>query len=227
MKRTRKVIFGLLFLAATSVQAQKTSYLIGINGSATLEKLYGNSILKKHQYTPGYSGGLTLQVSLKKNFSFCTAINFEQKGSFVETSASGLIGNSTGNDKIHLRLSYITVPLMFRRTFGDNTKFFFNSGPFAACLLRYTLIAENNLGRTKTIASGLKPFDIGICAGVGMQFTFKKNFIVSLETRESLGLQNISSLPVINNGSIKTQFIQLIVGVSKFKKTASVTPRDF
>ncbi len=218
MKPMRKIIVGLLLLTATRVEAQKPSYLVGISGSAAIGKLYGNSILKMHKYAPGFSGGLTFEMKMKQNFSLCTALQFDRKGDLFETNMTGFGPNPVDLTKFHSRLSYLTIPLALRKTIGKKSQYFVNIGTYASYLLSYTLITENSLGRNKTTASGFNPIDIGIIAGAGVQFHLVKNYRISFEARESLGLLNISSLPVINNGTIKTNFIQLLIGVSKLKE---------
>jgi len=56
--------------------------------------------------------------------------------------------------------------------------------------------------------------DFGIATGLGVNFPIRNNIFMSLEVRNNLGLSNISSLPVGNDGKIKTNSTNLLIGIA-------------
>ena len=58
-----------------------------------------------------------------------------------------------------------------------------------------------------------KRFDAGIKGGGGIIISLKNKLSFSGEIRNNLGLNNISTLPVYNNGTIKTYSLNLLFSV--------------
>ena len=60
----------------------------------------------------------------------------------------------------------------------------------------------------------MKSVDFGLIFSVGKTFKLKNNSEINIEIRENLGLANISALPVVGDGSIKSNSINLICNYS-------------
>jgi len=76
-------------------------------------------------------------------------------------------------------------------------------------------IVFNESGRKETFDSqGIyKSTDIGAMFGIGVEVPLKKSFLLTLEARNSIGLTDISGVPEIGDGSIKTNLFNVLLGV--------------
>ena len=112
---------------------------------------------------------------------------------------------------------YITIPLLFRGSYGDYVKFFFNTGPYLGILLsnKTTIDANsqyNEPGREVDNTDSTKSTDFGITAGIGLQIPISAKNLLTFEIRDDIGLTNISDYTT--DGSTKTNSLSLIVGLS-------------
>lgn len=57
-------------------------------------------------------------------------------------------------------------------------------------------------------------FAAGLHAGIGMAFRISERLSLTRGSRYVKGLMNISALPMINDGSIRTHAVSLLVGCS-------------
>ena len=93
-------------------------------------------------------------------------------------------------------------------------KFFINTGPFFSYLIKQTFVNQGtNIPRTVSDnTNNDKRFDMGITAGLGVAIPIKAKISLSCEIRNNLGLYNVSEVPVYNNGAIKTNSTNLLIG---------------
>jgi hypothetical protein len=56
--------------------------------------------------------------------------------------------------------------------------------------------------------------DLGLSGGAGVEIPLKR-YVLSFEIRDNFGLSNISKLPVANDGSIKTNALNLLIAAHK------------
>jgi hypothetical protein len=68
--------------------------------------------------------------------------------------------------------------------------------------------------RNSDQTDNFKSLDFGLTFGFGKTFKLKNNNEISVEIRENLGLSDISAVPVVANGSIKTNSLNLICNYS-------------
>ena len=98
-----------------------------------------------------------------------------------------------------------------------------NVGPYFAYLIKATDVSKGDNITTSTFdhTPYLKRFDTGISTGFGFSIPIKTRFCISFEVRNNLGLYNISAIPVIDNGSIKTNSTNFLFGFTyKLKQKA-------
>ena len=55
-------------------------------------------------------------------------------------------------------------------------------------------------------------FDVGLVTGFGTQIPIKEKLLLTFEIRNNLGLYNTSEVPVSNDGTIKTNSTNLLIG---------------
>lgn len=212
------IICAFFLLVTTGTLTAQTGKIeIGAQGGPSFIALRGNEFIEKfHEVGLGFSGGLFLQYNLHKNFSLRLDPAFERKGSqvrFDATDGSGNISNITVNQY----LDYITVPLLAHASVGDRYKLFANAGPYVAFLMGTTQVVRNNNLPEGMFSPGpvyLKDVDLGLTAGVGVSAGLTENIRLSAELRNNLGLRDISNGPVVGDGKIQTNSVNVLIGIA-------------
>jgi Outer membrane protein beta-barrel domain len=100
------------------------------------------------------------------------------------------------------------------KIFGQKVQFFVNAGPYFGYLIKQTFVRTgDNIPTTTSNNTSLNNwFDTGISTGLGLSVPIKTKFAFSFEVRNNLGLYNVSDVPAINNGTIKTNSINFLFG---------------
>ncbi len=191
MKVLITILFYFLILPSF---AQSHLYEIGSEGGPSLVSLRGYPFNNKK--TIGYSGGIFFQKNISKIVSFRTGAYYEQKGSSYEIIPYIFQGNHIqGNTKI----DYLTIPFLCRATFGEKLKYFVDAGLYYGFLLKQneTSTSQINLNSIK-----FRNYDFGILGGVGILYSIKQKFALSLEVRNNRGLVNISRYKTVKSDAI-------------------------
>jgi hypothetical protein len=126
-------------------------------------------------------------------------------------------GNPIGELTFHSNFDYLTIPILGRLTFGKKIEFYVNAGPYLGYLLKQKDITEASGEYPKTEIDNTDNFeklDFGLTTGLGMNYPLLEKLLLTVEIRNNLGLTNTSSLPVANDGSIKTNSTSLLIGVT-------------
>jgi len=217
MEKLRNSILIILILCSSLVFGQTNKYEVGLELGPSLNSLRGNDILdKNNDFSFAFSSGLTFQYNFPKFISIRTNISFERKGLTTQGSATDQDGNQIGELTIHSNFDYLTIPILGRLTFGKKINFFVNAGPYIGYLIKQTDVTEAFGEYPKTEndnTDNFKRTDLGITTGLGVRFPIKNKLFLSLEIRNNFGLTNISSVPVVNDGAIKTNSTNLLIGI--------------
>ena len=118
-----------------------------------------------------------------------------------------------GVDKHRELLSEIGLEfneLDLRDYFGKKDDFYVNGGMFLGYLLNSKLTSKNSENDTDTTDMN-KKIDAGLVFGFGKVFRLNDKNELKLEIRENLGLVNTSDVDVYNDGTIKTNSLNLIL----------------
>jgi hypothetical protein len=216
MTNIKSLFLGLLFLTAGETSfGQRTIFDIGIEGSPTVTFLRGNDFIdNNHKPTTGFTGGLFFQYNFKKIISLRTNIAFERKGSVLTSQTTDINGNPLGEFTTNTHFDYLTLPILVRATFCKKVQFFVNAGPYFGYLIKQTFVSKGDNIPTSTSdnTSLNNRFDTGISTGLGLSVPIKTKFAFSFEVRNNLGLYNVSDVPVVNNGTIKTNSTNFLLG---------------
>lgn len=220
--KTLRSLFFLIIITIISIQyntprAQVTTFEMGLEGGPSLRSLRGNTILDSTAKSDvGYSGGIYGQYNIDRMWSVKLGVNYEKKGAKFDIQSQ--IGTGiVENFKSKSDLNYITIPLLVKATFGQKIKFFVNAGAYIGILLKQETKTEANSIQPASTVDGTDNFkktDIGISGGIGVKIPLSPRFGLTLEVRENLGLTNTSKVQVVDNGSIKTNAINLLAGFS-------------
>ena len=223
----------LLFVFSTGIFSttfsQDFKYEAGIESGYSIVSLRGDQFSKKFQaenkvdYTTKISVpvGVSLQCNFKKVLSFRTGIYFENKGNILQLSST----MSETSD-----IKYLTLPLMLRASYGAKAKVFAELGPSFSYLIKHTVdynyytydtaFAVVFFSPTTTdYTDHLKKMDVGLSMGMGIGFTVKKQFSISLEWRGNMGMSDInnysaSSPGYYREGKIQTGATHFLIGVA-------------
>ena len=170
-----------LFIVFTDVQAQVIpGYIFGLNLSTITLKTKG--ISTKPETPIGIHFGGFFDIPLNDNLGLEPALLFSAKGSNYKI------------DSVEYSLSpiYIEVPVMAVYSFGsDAIKISLFAGPYFACGVGGYKIESGGELKKINFGSGrnndLRPFDIGINFGAGINF---KGLLISAQY--GIGLSNLS-----------------------------------
>lgn len=220
------LIFALFTTLFTYSQNSKLKFgfQTGLNYSSYRGYTIPTSIYPVYSESPSlaYLGGVTMEYKIKEKLSLRVELNYERK-------------SQKGNNTIEIRLSiddpsqvynfetkrnydYLVLPLLLKYCFTDQNTFYLNGGPFVGYLVQSKL--TNNLDATgfnspdSITTQDNKRTDFGLSFGVGKKFEFSNTMTFNLEIRDNLGLTNTSKIGVWNGGTVKTNSLNLMVGLA-------------
>ena len=215
--KTYTALLLLIFALSTGIiNAQNNKTYIGVEAGPGITFIRGNEIIDQyHKSKIGFSGGISFLYKCKKNISFKTALAFERKGSKTKEEVFDNLGNSQGIVTIKHNYDYLTLPLLAKASFGNIIPFFVNAGPYIGYLIKQTNSGKGeNIRMKEDRTSQHKRFDIGLSLGAGFTIPIKQSCSFDLEVRNNLGLYNTSKIPVINDGFIKMNSTNLLIGLT-------------
>lgn len=212
-------VFAILFSGLFNYSsAQYSQWNLGFEGGPSATFTVGNDAVDLDTKPDfGFLAGIFGQYNFNSTYSLKLAANYQQKGSKLEISQQDLQGYDYVLDG-KIKLEYITIPLLFRGTFGSsNVKFFVNAGPYLGILMtnKTTINANsqyNEPGRTVDNTDSTKSTDFGVSAGLGLQIPIATKSALTFEIRDDIGLTNISDYT--SDGSTKTNSLSFIVGLT-------------
>jgi hypothetical protein len=174
----------IIFIAfSTSLFAQdrliKPEIYLGANFGVT-ESMVMFKPAVQQGFLQGYSGGLVFRYIAEKNVGMQAELNFSQRG---WTEASGLYSR---------QLNYVELPFMTHIYIGKKSRFFINLGPKISYLVSQKTLLNQTVSSTdlQHITPVQKPFDYGLCAGLGILFNVHGN-ILQLDSRAYYALSDI------------------------------------
>ncbi|MBL8009955.1 MAG: PorT family protein [Flavobacteriales bacterium] len=212
---------SLVVLATTSSWAQDGRWQLGVQAGPGLSWLRGNRLINSSDALLGPAAGLTVQYDLSERFGVRLGAGYQRKGSQVNATFTDVNGNPIATVKLRTALDQVTFPLMATAGFGTTVRLEVGAGGFVGVLLRgRTVPAGGSEFAEQDITDTMERLDAGVSASVGGAFDVGDNLVLRTEVRYDKGLMNISAVPVIDDGSIRTNAVSLLVGCSyRFGKT--------
>ena len=219
MNELRNLILITLIFFASLLFGQTDKIETGIEIGPSLISLRGNNSLESHNdLSIGFSSGLSFQYNLSIHLSIRTNVSFERKGVFSKVLATDENGYPIAELTVHSNYNYLTVPILGRLTFGKGIKFFVNAGPYFGYLIKQNDLIEPLWKFQEKIefdnTDNFERLDYGLTTGFGANFPINNKLLLSLEIRNNLGLLNISAIPIENEGTIKTNSTNLLIGIA-------------
>lgn len=166
-------------------------------------------------------GGINVEYNIKERLSLKFEINYERKSQKADNNIE-IRENFDDRPQTYKFTSkknydYLIIPVLLKYNFTAQNSFYVNGGPFLGYLLKSQI--TNNLNVPSFNSDDLdttkdnKKVDFGLSFGLGKIIDLNNNKAINIELRENLGLSNTSNIDVWNGGNVKTNSINLIVGL--------------
>ena len=204
----------LLILIISAISFGQSKVKLGVNGGLNYSSLRGND-LTEDLIKPGFSylAGFSFEYFIKDNLSINSNLNFEQKlanenGYVYLTDEYGYTDVVKADTKI--KYNYLVLPVYASYYFGTKNDFYVNGGAFVGFLINSKMTSKKFNDSTDTTDLN-KTTDLGLVFGFGKLFKLNEKNNLKVELRENLGMVNTSDVKVYNNGTIKTNSINLIL----------------
>ncbi|MBB4801964.1 hypothetical protein HNP37_002025 [Flavobacterium nitrogenifigens] len=222
MKKITFLLFAFSLITFKTI-AQESKFKLGIQGGLNYSSFRGYDSYADENPGFAYVFGISLQHQIQENLSIKADLNYERKTQNFKGTVEVLnpevpTGPMEGNYRFKTTayLNYIVLPIMLKYNFSADKSFYVNGGPYLGYLLKSGIKSKSNIpgviNADDEDTDRKKSLDFGLSAGIGKEFKLDSNHLIYVEIRENLGLQNISKTEVINDGTIKTNSLNLLVG---------------
>ncbi|NNT72892.1 PorT family protein [Flavobacterium sp. IMCC34852] len=214
----KKTIYTLLLVAFLTGNGFAQSKLkVGFNGGLTYSSFRGNPQIETLDAGVDFLVGVSFEYQLKDRLSLVANINYDRKTAtdnpYLEIIENPDDPGFYGRVKIKFQNQFISLPILVKYKFGTNDSFYVNGGPFLSYMFKSELSNDyDNVTSDET--DNYKTLDFGLTIGLGKTFKLKNGNGISVEIRENLGLSDISDVPIVGDGSIKTNSLNLICNYS-------------
>ncbi len=215
-----KYFFGILtiMLFIGKANGQQSRLEGQIFTGPSIVSLRGNVMLDTlHKPWLGFTSGMNLTRAFNKTWSAQMGLAFERRGSVAYTPFNNEHGTYIGQRTSILRFEYLTLPLSVRAELF-NGKLYGRFGIYAGYLLHGKIIVRA-LGSYQEVkgdwTSYYHRWDYGLNAGIGTRCNLKESWLLRFELQNALGLRNLSTGPVVNDGVIKTNAFSVLIVVAK------------
>lgn len=209
----KKIIFLIILTCSSIALVGQNKIKLGINGGLSYTNLRGNDLTESYDAKFSVLAGTSFEYFFYENISLGLNINYESKGvkdngylEFTDINGSSEVLQS---DSV-LNYNYLVLPMYINYYFGTKKDFYVNTGLFAGYLLSANLSSKKFDNKTD-VSNSTKKIDGGLQFGFGKTFRFNDKNELKVELRESLGLINISDVKVYDDGTVKTNSLNLIL----------------
>lgn len=207
----KNIVVNVIFIFSFLVCACQTKKIeLGIQGGINLGSVYGSGtdFTYLNQNKKDFFGGivgLQFKYRLSKNYALKTSIQFEQNAIVLYDIT--LVDHSFypygQGDEIY-KQSYINMPIVIERSFGNKIKFNVNGGLFTGILIKDILITKvkqrfipvgqpPRLEVFKTKKDNHKSINYGLSFGTGVLFPVSQKIKMLISVQNNLGLLNIAN----------------------------------
>ncbi len=209
-------------IACSALIAQPGRFEAGIQLGPSLGWLRGNKAIDATDPILGPSAMATLRYAFSEHLGVSAGLGYQGKGMLEEITLTDINGNLLRQINSRYTLDYLMIPLMLRASFGNKARLVVGAGPYAGMLLRSRQsFGDEREFPTVDNTDDLKQWDMGISASLGGAFPLSDAFVLQAEVRYDKGLTNISALALMDDGSIRTNAVCLMLGCSyRFGKAA-------
>jgi len=219
----KQLLLFICLLFSITVFSQQNKFDLGIIGGPSITYLRSSAKNSKISPNIGFYAGVSAQYNFNKYCALHTEMAFERKGDATKVTLTDINGNVIGTPKFTFQYNCLTLPVLFRASFGEKVKFFLNAGPYVSYLLKaeyknilgYNSSDGNNFNET----SYLHKIDVGITQGLGIIIPVQNKLYLSCELRDNLGIVGLFKSTNYSNGQSYNHSLALLFGLNyKFGK---------
>ncbi len=220
------LFFALLSTLLTFSQNSKIKFGIqaGLNYSNFRGYTIPSSFNQVYSESPAfaYEGGINIEYQIKEKLSFKLELNYERKSQKADNTIE-IRENFDDPSQVYNFISkknydYLVVPILVKYSFTTKNSYYINGGPFIGYLLKSKLTNNLNVVGLDSpdvdTTNSNKKTDFGVSLGFGKNFELDSSKSITIEIRENLGLSDTNKEEVLNGGNVKTNSINLLVGIS-------------
>jgi len=202
---------ALLVLIGSGAIAQSTRTEVALGVGPGLGWLRGNSVIDDSDVLIGSAAAVSLEHRFTPLWSLSVGAGYQRKGMRSTIEFQDVDGMSEA--EYRNELDYLMIPLLMRASFGERSRLVLSLGPYAGYLLeaRDSFQSEGEVLSDAT-SDDLNKWDAGLSAGLGYSMPLSGKLTLQAEMRYDKGLTDISALPVVDDGSIRTNAVCLLVG---------------
>jgi hypothetical protein len=210
-------ITSLCFLTLLSISAYSQVESIDVLVAPGLTVLRGNSFTED-LLNPRVrlSGGIGVNYRLTQRWLVSAKLLYEDKGGGRKFDFTEDGMTISGKARIRFRYKYLTLPITAGYEFGNKVKFRAEAGPYIAFLMKAIFTSDADGQPNQPMVDETdnnKRVDFGLSAGIRALIPLSEQTAFSIGVHDNLGLFNVSAHPIVNNGSIKTNFLALSLGL--------------
>ena len=205
LKLNKLSVFLIFSLLITNLSAQlNIGSFVGLNSSKFVGDAPYNASYKGFS---GINAGLIIDFELSDQFFIGIQPSYSQEGSRVFYK---IANNESAIDSVHLRLNYISFPLLFK-ALSDNKHFYAIGG------IEYALLSTSfeKIGDLEyDIPVDLTSWNLAMHFGAGTMISLGRPQLF-IEIRYTQGLVNLSDTPIdgSNLPRVKTSGFKFLCGV--------------
>ncbi len=112
-----------------------TTFFIGGKLGMNVTSFWGASKTDDMNSKIGLNIGFAAGLEFGEIFSLQAGLNFEQKGCIVKSDSISDDSDISLETKTKNRYNYLTIPILFRASFGKTTKVYIETGPYIGILI--------------------------------------------------------------------------------------------
>lgn len=176
--------------------------------------LRGNRMINDMAPLLGPAAGINLQYNRSSLLGVRVGAGYQQKGANMEVEFTDINGSSIGSGSVRFALDYFRFPLMVCLGFGQQVRISAGVGGYVGMLMSAQQITKGFNIPDVTTTDNFEPVDLGVTTSVLVDLPLRERFALNAEVRYDKGLSNISALPVVDGGSIRTNAVSLLLGCS-------------
>jgi hypothetical protein len=222
----KKLILSLTIgFVGMTTYAQTSRYELGLNVGANLNGYRGTSFDDVY-YDPfllvsfetkkvlSSSYGVTFQYNFgdlkqSKSVSLLISPTFDKKSYSTDTYVDGQFNlTSEGYDNC------LTLPILTRLSFGDNSKFFINAGPYFGYFTNGVWSTKGLYSPTSGKSVYSERLDVGLSTGFGLKTPINNKLSFNFELRNNLGFTDFLTEGDLSHLTTKVNTTNLFLGLT-------------
>lgn len=204
-------IYAFIVLTFFQFSAAQEKFKVGLNLGGTYSSLRGNPAAEDNKAAIDLLFGASFEYILKERLSLKLDVNLESKRVTNDILIVDGFDSFGATNTLSLTLNYVAIPVMLKYRFGKDQRFFVNGGPYYAAFRNVKTKIDGETADDEGADALFQKSDFGISAGLGMTFPVSAKSSLNIELRNNLGLNNISRVEVQDNGTLKTNSVNLIL----------------